>query len=83
MKTLKTLQDLKDQYNINDIEEQLNFLYQELDAATRDLYLTSKHILDSGEENWVRDQERLIQSLDAKIEILVNQLKQLKTENHD
>ena len=65
---------MKDQYNINDIEEQLNFLYQELDAATKDLYLTSKHILDSGEENWVRDQERLIQSLNDKIQILTKQL---------
>jgi len=54
------------------IQDELTELYQELNAAENDLYLSSKSspLLDSGEENWVRDQQRLIQVLRAKIQSL-------------
>ena len=54
------------------IQEELTELYQELNAAENDLHLSSKSspLLDSGEENWVRDQERLIAALRAKIQSL-------------
>lgn len=51
------------------IQQELTELYHELNAAESDLYCFSQSssIMDSGEENWVRDQERLINSLRAKI----------------
>jgi hypothetical protein len=58
------------------IQEELTELYQELNAAENDLHLSSKSspLLDSGEENWVRDQERLIAALRAKIQSLTTLL---------
>lgn len=55
--------------NYNSIQDELTELYHELNAAENDLYCFSQSspIMDSGEENWVRDQERLINSLRAKI----------------
>jgi hypothetical protein len=58
------------------IQEELTELYQELNAAENDLHLSSKSspLLDSGEENWVRDQQRLIAALRAKIQSLTTLL---------
>lgn len=58
--------------NTEDIQERLTYLYQELNAAENDLYVSfnSSPLLDSGEENWVRDQERYIESLKAEINSL-------------
>lgn len=54
------------------IQQELTELYQELNAAENDLYVSfnSSPLLDSGEENWVRDQERFINALRAKIQSL-------------
>jgi hypothetical protein len=60
--------------SIEELEIQLNFLYQELDTAQQDLYLFNKIALDSGEQNWVKDQENFIQYLDNKIQGLLIQL---------
>jgi hypothetical protein len=60
--------------SIEELEIQLNFLYQELDTAKQDLYLFNKIALDSGEQNWVKDQENFIQYLDNKIQGLLIQL---------
>lgn len=53
------------------IQQELKQLYQELNSAENDLHSLSQSspLLDSGEENWVRDQERLINSLRAKIKL--------------
>jgi hypothetical protein len=58
------------------IQDELTELYQELNAAENDLHLSSKSspLLDSGEENWVRDQQRLIADLRAKIQSLTTLL---------
>jgi len=58
--------------NTEDIQDRLTYLYQELNAAENDLYVSfnSSPLLDSGEENWVRDQERLIKALKAEINSL-------------
>ena len=58
--------------NTEDIQDRLTYLYQELNAAENDLYVSfnSSPLLDSGEENWVRDQERFINALRAKIQSL-------------
>lgn len=58
--------------NTEDIQDRLTYLYQELNAAENDLYVSfnSSPLLDSGEENWVRDQERYIESLKAEINSL-------------
>ena len=60
--------------NDQQIQEELTKLYQELNAAENDLYVSfnSSPLLDSGEENWVRDQERLINALRAKIQSLTS-----------
>jgi hypothetical protein len=60
--------------SIEELEIQLNFLSQELDTAKQDLYLFNKIALDSGEQNWVKDQENFIQYLDNKIQGLLIQL---------
>ena len=54
------------------IQEELTELYQELNAAENDLYVSfnSSPLLNSEEENWVRDQERFINALRAKIQSL-------------
>jgi hypothetical protein len=54
------------------IQEMLTELYQELNAAENDLHLFSQSsgVMDSGEENWVKDQQRLIDALRAKIQSL-------------
>jgi hypothetical protein len=54
------------------IQEMLTELYQELNAAENDLHLSSQSsgVMDSGEENWVKDQQRLIDALRAKIQSL-------------
>ena len=59
-----------------EIQDELTELYQELNAAENDLHLSFKSspLLDSGEENWVRDQERLINTLRAKIQSLTTLL---------
>lgn len=51
------------------IQQELTELYHELNAAENDLYCFSQSspLFDSGEENWVRDQQRLINSLRARI----------------
>ena len=58
--------------NTEDIQDRLTYLYQELNAAENDLYVSfnSSPLLDSGEENWVRDQERFIKALKAEINSL-------------
>tara|TARA_R110000868_G_C10368231_1_gene718089 strand:- start:94 stop:285 length:192 start_codon:yes stop_codon:yes gene_type:complete len=58
--------------NNQQIQEELTELYQELNCAENDLYVSfnSSPLLDSGEENWVRDQERFINALRAKIQSL-------------
>jgi len=58
--------------NYDSIQDELTELYQELNAAENDLYLSCKSssLLDSEEENWVRDQQRLIVALSAKIQSL-------------
>lgn len=61
---------MKDQ----DIQEKLTSLYQELNAAENDLFCFTVPSLDSGDENWVRDQERYIESLKAEINSLTELL---------
>ena len=58
--------------NDQQIQEELTELYQELNAAENDLYVSfnSSLLLNSEEENWVRDQERFINALRAKIQSL-------------
>lgn len=56
------------------IQERLNHLYQELNAAESDLHCFTGIVLDSGEENWLRDQERYIQELKQDIELLTAKL---------
>lgn len=55
-----------------EIQEMLTELYQELNTAENDLHLSfqSSGVMDSGEENWVKDQQRLIDALRAKIQSL-------------
>ena len=53
-----------------DIQDRLTYLYQELNAAENDLFCFTVPSMDSGEENWVRDQERYIESLKAEINSL-------------
>jgi len=57
-----------------DIQERLDYLYQELNAAENDLFCFTVPAMDSGEENWVRDQERYIESLKAEINSLTTTL---------
>jgi len=57
-----------------DIQERLNHLYQELNAAENDLHCFTAPAMDSGEENWVRDQERYIESLKQEINSLTTSL---------
>ena len=52
------------------IQEELTELYQELNTAENDLFCFTVPSMDSGEENWVRDQERFINALRAKIQSL-------------
>ena len=58
--------------NDQQIQEELTELYQELNSAENDLYVSfnSSPLLNSEEENWVRDQERFINALRAKIQSL-------------
>ena len=56
--------------NTEDIQDRLTYLYQELNAAENDLFCFTVPSMDSGEENWVRDQERYIESLKAEINSL-------------
>ena len=62
--------------NYDSIQDELTELYQELNAAENDLHISCKSspLLDSGEENWVRDQQRLIADLRAKIQSLTTLL---------
>lgn len=53
-----------------DIQDRLTYLYEELNAAENDLFCFTVPSMDSGEENWVRDQERYIESLKAEINSL-------------
>ena len=57
-----------------DIQERLDYLYQELNAAENDLFCFTVPAMDSGEENWVRDQERYIESLKSEINSLTTEL---------
>lgn len=57
-----------------DIQQKLTELYQELNLAENDLFCFTVPSMDSGEENWVRDQERYIESLKAQISLLTTQL---------
>jgi hypothetical protein len=56
--------------NTEDIQDRLTYLYQELNAAENDLFCFTVPSMDSGEENWVRDQERYIETLKAEINSL-------------
>jgi hypothetical protein len=56
--------------NTEDIQDRLTYLYQELNAAENDLFCFTIPSMDSGEENWVRDQERYIETLKAEINSL-------------
>jgi hypothetical protein len=56
--------------NTEDIQDRLTYLYQELNAAENDLFCFTVPSMDSGEENWVRDQERYIEALKAEINSL-------------
>lgn len=56
------------------IQERLNHLYQELNSAQNDLDCFDRETLDSGEENWLRDQERYIQSIKQEIDSLTIKL---------
>ena len=56
--------------NTKDIQDRLTYLYQELNAAENDLFCFTIPSMDSGEENWVRDQERYIETLKAEINSL-------------
>ena len=56
--------------NTEDIQDRLTYLYQELNAAKNDLFCFTVPSMDSGEENWVRDQERYIETLKAEINSL-------------
>ena len=60
--------------NIEDIQHRLTYLYEELNAAENDLFCFAVPAMDSGEENWVRDQERYIESLKAEIAMLTSTL---------
>jgi hypothetical protein len=60
--------------NIEDIQYRLTYLYEELNAAENDLFCFSVPSRDSGEENWVRDQERYIESLKSEITLLTSTL---------
>ena len=57
-----------------DIQERLDYLYQELNAAENDLFCFTVPAMDSGEENWVRDQERYIEALKSQINSLTTKL---------
>lgn len=57
-----------------DVQDRLTFLYQELNAAENDLFCFSVPAMDSGEENWVRDQERYIEALKSQINSLTTKL---------
>lgn len=57
-----------------DIQEKLTLLYQELNSAENDLSCFNVPSLDSGDENWLRDQERLINSLKEEIKLLTSNL---------
>ena len=57
-----------------DIQERLTYLYEELNAAENDLFCFTVPAMDSGEENWVRDQERYIESLKTEINSLTTKL---------
>ena len=57
-----------------DIQDRLTYLYQELNTAENDLFCFTVPSMDSGEENWVRDQERFIESLKAEINSLTQVL---------
>lgn len=56
----------------NDPNQRLIYLYEELNAAENDLFCFSVPAMDSGEENWLRDQERYIESLKAEIAMLTS-----------
>ena len=56
--------------NTEDIQDRLTYLYQELNAAENDLFCFTIPSMDSCEENWVRDQERYIETLKAEINSL-------------
>ena len=56
--------------NTEDIQDRLTYLYQELNAAENDLFCFTVPSMDSGEKNWVRDQERYIETLKAEINSL-------------
>ena len=60
--------------NTKDIQERLTYLYEELNAAENDLFCFTIPSMDSGEENWVRDQERYIESLRSEISMLTSTL---------
>lgn len=57
-----------------DVQDRLTFLYQELNAAENDLFCFNVPAMDSGEENWVRDQERYIETLKSEITTLTTML---------
>lgn len=58
----------------NDLQQRLIYLYEELNAAENDLFCFSVPSMDSGEENWLRDQERYIESLRSEISMLTSTL---------
>ena len=57
-----------------DIQNRLNSLYHELNAAECDLHCFESPALDSGEANWVRDQYRYIESLKQEVNTLQQRL---------
>jgi len=62
-KELKTKEDLE-------IKDKLTILYYELNVAENELQCFSKVAMDSGEENWLKDQQRYIEYLKQEIETL-------------
>lgn len=57
-----------------DIQEKLTNLYLELNQAEMDLYNFNPFVIDSGEENWLKDQEKFIESLKEEINQLTSKL---------
>lgn len=62
-KKVKTKEELE-------IKDKLTVLYYELNVAENDLQCFSKVAMDSGEENWLKDQQRYIDYLKQEIETL-------------
>lgn len=57
-----------------EIQDKLRELHHELNAAQNDLFSFTVPSMDSGEENWVKDQERYIEALKEQIDTLTPKL---------